>query len=175
VLRLGPLRLHWSLLLGAALFCALQPRPLLLLGYAAVLLAHLLGHALALAGTRLRVDGVMLHALGGELLGEGEVSPVRRSLIALCGVLAQVALLALALLVPMPGDLQEAFTRRNGVMLLMNLVPLKPLDGALAWKLPRRLRDARRLRFRGEMRASREVQEDVANLLKRIRGSSRVR
>ena len=164
MLRLGPLRLHWSLLLGAALFCALQPRPLLLLGYAAVLLAHLLGHALALAGTRLRVDGVMLHALGGELLGEGEVSPVRRSLIALCGVSAQAALLALALLVPMPGDLQEAFTRRNGVMLLMNLIPLKPLDGALAWKLPRRLRAARRLRFRGEMRASREVQEDVANL-----------
>lgn len=175
MLRLGPLRLHWSLLPGAALFCALQPRPLLLLGYAAVLLAHVLGHALAVAGTGLRVDGVMLHALGGELLGEGEVSPVRRSLIALCGVAAQAALLALALLVPMPGDLQEAFTRRNGVMLLMSLIPVKPLDGALAWKLPRRLRSARRLRFRVEMRSSRQVQEDVADLLRRIRDSDRVR
>src|SRR3954468_22054998 len=61
VLRLGPLRLHWSLLLGAALFCALEPRPLLLLGYAAVLATHVLGHALAVAGTRLRVTGLMLH------------------------------------------------------------------------------------------------------------------
>jgi len=59
--------------------------------------------------------------------------------------------------------------------LLMNLIPLKPLDGALAWKLPGRLRAARRLEFRGEMRSSREVQKDVADLLRKIRGSSRVR
>ena len=175
MLRLGPVRLHWSLLLGAALFCALEPRPLLLAGYGAVLLAHVLGHALAVPGTRLRVDGVMLHALGGELLGEGEVSPARRSLIALCGVAAQAALLALALLLPMPADLHEAFTRRNGILLLMNLIPVKPLDGALAWKLPARLRAARRLRSRGEARSSREVEKDVADLLKKIRGSSRVR
>lgn len=175
MLRLGRLRLHWSLLLGAALFCALQPRPLLLLGYAAVLVAHVLGHLLAVAGTRLRVDGVMVHALGAELLGEGQVSPVRRSLIAFSGVAAQAALLALALLLPLPGDLIDAFTRRNGVLLLMNLIPVKPLDGALAWKLPGRLRAARRLRFRGEMRSSRAVQEDVADLLRRIRDSDKVR
>jgi hypothetical protein len=174
MLRLGKLRLHWSLLLGAALFCALQPRPLLLLGYAVVLLAHVLGHGLAIVGTRLRVSGVMLHGLGGELLGEGEVSPVRRSVVALSGVLAQTALLAVALLAPMPGDLHDAFTRRNGVLLLMSLIPLKPLDGALAWKLPRRLLAARRLRFRADMRSSREVQKEVADLLRKIRGSSRV-
>lgn len=175
MLRLGPLRLHWSLLLGAALFCALQPRPLLLAGYAAVLLAHVLGHALSVLGTPARVDGVMLHALGGELLGAGDVSPVRRSVMALCGVLAQAALLALALLVPMSGDLHDAFTRRNGVLLLMNLIPVRPLDGALAWKLPARLRASRRLRYRGELRSSREVHEEVADLLRKIRGSSRVR
>ena len=175
MLRLGPLRLHWSLLLGAALFCALQPRPLLLVGYAAVLLAHVSGHALAVAGTRLRIGGVLLHGLGGELLGEGEVAPVRRSLIALGGIAGQAALLVAALLVSMPPDLHDAFTRRNGVLLLMNLIPLKPLDGALAWKLPARLRAARRLRFRGAMRSSRAVQKDVADLLEKIRGSSRVR
>src|SRR5229473_2260681 len=94
MLKLGPLRLHWSLLLGAALFTALQLHPLLLLGYASVLFVHVAGHALAVAGTRLSVNGVMLHALGGELVGEGEVTPLRRSLIALSGVLAQLALLA---------------------------------------------------------------------------------
>jgi len=175
MLRVGPLRLHWSLLLGLVLFSAPQPRPLLALGYVAVLLAHVLGHALAVAGTPLRVEGVLLHALGGELLGSGDVSPLRRSLIALCGVVAQAALLVLALGVALPSELTEAFIRRNGVMLLLNLIPVKPLDGALAWKLPQRLRAARRLRFRGAMRSSREVQEDVRDLLRRIRGSSRVR
>jgi stage IV sporulation protein FB len=169
MLRLGPIRLHWSLLLGGLLFCAAEPRPLLLLGYALLLVAHVLGHLLATAGTRLRVRGVMLHALGGELLGEGDVSPVRRSFIALCGVLAQLALLLVALRVALPADLHEAFTRRNGVMLLLNLVPLKPLDGAQAWKLPRRLLAARRSRFRPIAPSPRQVQKDVADLLSRIR------
>ncbi|HET9754648.1 MAG TPA: hypothetical protein VFP52_16875 [Myxococcales bacterium] len=169
MLRAGPIRLHWSLLLGALLFCAAQPRPLLLLGYLLLLLAHVLGHLLATIGTRLRVSGVMLHALGGELLGAGEVSPARRSFIALSGVLAQLALLALALRVAMPADLHDAFTRRNGVMLLLNLVPLAPLDGAQAWRLPRRLLAARRGRFRPVAPSPRQVQKDVADLLSRIR------
>jgi Zn-dependent protease len=171
MLRVGPLRLHWSLLLGLALFCAPHPRPLLAVGYVAVLLAHVLGHTLAVVGTPLRVEGVVLHALGGELLGTGEVSPVRRSLIACCGVAAQAALLVLALPGGLPGDLTEAFVRRNGVMLLLNLIPVKPLDGALAWKLPQRWRKARRLRFRDTMRSSREVQNDVQELLRKIRGT----
>jgi len=175
MLRLGPLRLHWSLLLGAALFCALEPRPMILAGYVALLAAHALGHLVAVAGTGLKVEGVMLHALGGELLGTGQVSPVRRSLIALSGVLAQAALLTVALLAPLPADLAEAFTRRNGVMLLLNLIPVKPLDGALAWKLPARLRAARRLQHRERMRSSSAVQQDVAELLRKIRGGSKVR
>ena len=62
MLRLGPLRLHWSLLLGAALFCALEPRPLLLLGYLAVLFAHVAGHGLAVMGTRRGAPGSMAAA-----------------------------------------------------------------------------------------------------------------
>src|SRR2546430_660789 len=65
MLRVGPLRLHWSLLLGAALFCALQPRPLLLAGYAAALAAHVGGHAIALAGAPPRGRGGGARRLGG--------------------------------------------------------------------------------------------------------------
>jgi stage IV sporulation protein FB len=169
LLRLGPLRLHWSLLLGALLFCAAQPSPVLLLGYVTVLLVHVGGHLLAVAGTPLRLSGVLMHALGGELLGEGEVSPARRSFVALSGVLAQLALLGAALWLPMPAELHEAFTRRNGLVLLFNLIPVKPLDGAQAWRLPARLRAASRLKYRGAMRSSRQVQKDVADLLKRLR------
>jgi stage IV sporulation protein FB len=183
MLRLGPLRLHWSLLLGAALFCTLQPRPLLLLGYAAILLVHVFGHALALSGTHLGVSGVMLHGLGGELLGEGETTPLRRSVIALSGVLAQLALLLGALLAArlLPADLADAFVRRNGILLLLNLIPMRPLDGAQAWRLIPRLRAAmRRARLHGpivvrEVPISRDVRKDVKDLLEKIKDSTKVR
>jgi hypothetical protein len=183
MLKLGPLRLHWSLLLGAALFTALSPRPLLLLGYAAVLFAHVAGHAFAILGTRLSATGVMVHALGGELLGEGEVTPLRRSLIALGGVLAQLALLAFAALAVrhLPPDLADALIRRNGIVLLLNLMPVKPLDGAQAWRLFPRLAAANRARtLRGrivvrEVPASRQVQKEVTDLLDKIRNSPKVR
>ena len=182
MLRLGPIQLHWSLLLGAALFCALEPHPLLLLGYAAVLLAHVAGHALAVQGTKLSVSGVMLHGLGGELLGEGAATPLRKSVIALGGVLGQLALFAGALLAAhsLPPELSEAFVRRNGILLLLNLVPVRPLDGAQAWRLIPRLRAwarARTLRGRivvREVPVSREVEKDVKDLLEKIR-STKVR
>src|SRR5260370_26163204 len=127
MLKIGPLRLHWSLLLGAVLFCAAQPRPALLAGYLAVLLVHLLGHAVAAGRTGVR--GFALHGLGGELLLEGDVAPLRRSLIALPGPVAQLALLAVALAVPASPDLDDALTPRNPALLLLNLIPLPPLDG----------------------------------------------
>jgi hypothetical protein len=181
MLRVGPLHLHWSLLLGGLLFCAAQPRPLLLLGYAAVLLVHVAGHAFAIAGTRVGVTGVMLHGLGGELLGEGETTPLRRSVIALCGVLAQFALLLAALIVTLPSDLHDAFIGRNGIMILLNLIPMRPLDGAQAWRIFGRLRAAmRRARLKGpivlrEFPVSRDVKKDVAALLDKIRDSTKVR
>ena len=183
MLRLGPLRLHWSLLLGGALFCALEPRPLLLLGYAAILLVHVAGHAIALSGTQLGVTGVMLHGLGGELIGEGETTPLRRSLIALSGVGAQAVLLGATLLARhhLPPDLVEAFVRRNGIVILLDLIPMRPLDGAQAWRLFPRLRAAvRRARlqhgiFVRELPPSWKVKEEVKDLLDQIRDSTKVR
>ena len=183
MLRLGPIRLHWSLLLGALLFCALEPRPLLLFGYLSILLAHVVGHAFAVLGTRLTVTGVMIHGLGGELLGDGEVKPLRRSVIALSGVLAQLALFTAAYFLRdhVPDDLAEAFIRRNGIMLLLNLVPMAPLDGAQAWRIfPRLAAWSRARRLRGpivvrEVPVSRAVKKDVAALLDKIRDSTKVR
>lgn len=175
MLKLGPLRLHWSLLPAAALFCALQPHRWLLAGYAAVLLAHVLGHGLALIGTDLHARGLVLHGLGGELTGGGEATPVRRSLVASAGVSAQLLLLIAALVLRdgLPAELVDALTRRNGFLLLLNLIPLKPLDGALLWRLPARLRAARRSRPR-DPPATRQVRGEVRDLLKQIRGSSKV-
>src|SRR5262249_43711648 len=108
MLRLGPLHLPWSLLLGGLLFFPPRPKPLVLLRYAAVLPVPAAGHAFALPGTKVRVTAVMLHGLGGELLGDGETTPLRKSAIALSGVVAQLALLLTALIVAMPSDLHDA-------------------------------------------------------------------
>ncbi|HUJ27429.1 MAG TPA: hypothetical protein VLW85_15500 [Myxococcales bacterium] len=177
MLRLGPLRLHWSLLLGAALFCALTPRPLLFVGYAAVLLAHVAGHAFAVLGSRLSVSGVLVHALGGELVGSGEATPLRRSAMAAAGVGAQLLLLvgAYAFRDWLAPDLVDALVRRNGIVLLLNLLPVRPLDGALAWRLPGRIAAARRQRHLHEPQPTRQVQREVSDLLAKIRGSTKVR
>jgi len=126
---------------------------------------------------------VMVHALGGELLGEGEATPLRRSIVALSGVFAQLALLAGAALAvrSLPHDLADALIRRNGVVLLLNLVPVKPLDGAQAWRLfPRLAAAARARRLRGrivvrDLPPTQEVRKDVSDLLEKIRSSSKVR
>jgi Zn-dependent protease len=182
MLKLGPLRLHWSLLLGAALFCTAQPRPGLLLGYAAVLLVHLAGHALAAGGAGVR--GVALHGLGGELILDRELPPLARSISALAGPLAQLAALgaalaAGALLHPTAQaaqDLLDALGRRNLVVLLLNLIPMRPLDGAEGWRIFQRLL-MRRLTTvpQREMPISREVRKEVSELLEKIRGSTKVR
>src|SRR5438067_11719095 len=96
MLKLGPLRLHWSLLLGAALFCTAQPRAGLLVGYAAVLLVHLAGHALATSGAGVRM--VTVNGLGGELLLDRDLPPMPRSISALAGPLAQLAMTGGALI-----------------------------------------------------------------------------
>jgi Zn-dependent protease len=179
MLRLGPLHLHWSLLLGAALFCTAQPRPGLLLGYAAVLLVHLTGHALASGGAR----GVVLHGLGGELLLDRELPPLRRSVCALAGPLAQLLALAGALVAsaalhpstPVAHDLIDALVRRNLVVLLLNLIPLRPLDGAEAWRIFGRLRLRLRRPTQRDLPVSRDVRKEVSELLQKIRGSTKVR
>jgi Zn-dependent protease len=178
MLKLGPLHLHWSLLLGAAIFCTAQPRPGLLLGYAAVLLVHLAGHALASRGASVR--GVAVHGLGGELLLDHEMPPLRRSIVALAGPLAQLAALAGAVMLhPSTAaalDLVDALGRRNLVVLLLNLIPLRPLDGAEGWRILQRLVMKRLTTVpKSELPVSRDVSKEVASLLEKIRGSTKVR
>ena len=80
----------------------------------------------------------------------------------------------------LPADLSEAFVRRNGILLLLNLIPIRPLDGAQAFRLIPRLRARARARKLGgrivvrEVAVSRQVQKDVKDLLEKIR-STKVR
>ena len=178
-LSIGKIHLHWSLALGALLFCAPRFSPLLLAAFAAVVAAHTLGHLAALLACGLRPQALVLHGLGGEIAAgraaagsQRAPSPVESSIVAWGGVLAQGALIACALLRPLPHDLGIALVRLNGVALALNLLPVAPLDGAEAWRLFGRLR--RRPR-RAVLPDPLRVQHDVQELLKKIRKRDRSR
>jgi Zn-dependent protease len=146
-----PLWLHWSWPLGAiamlafhsyALFAALGT----VLGFSLVVLVHELGHAALVRAFRERVLAVTFFLWGGECAHTAiELTKLQRSVIAWGGVLGQAALLAVT--THIVGDrtaLSNAFVNAlvwallvpNTMTIVLNLVPLRPLDGYLAWQLP---------------------------------------
>jgi Zn-dependent protease len=110
----------------------------------------------------------------------GEATPLERAMIAFGGVWAQgllaAATCACAALTParsaMATDLVEMFTRYNLYNAAFNLIPMRPLDGAEAWKLfpllwKRARRSGRRrqkARDRAELNA---IEGELQDLLRR--------
>lgn len=160
--RGAPIRLHWSLPLGA-LFFTRSAEPGAWLAFALVILAHELGHAVLVARHRCRVVAIDVHGLGGECSYRGDATPLQRSLIAWGGVLAQALLLAATAAVLAwrgwpAGRFYQAmlasFLWPNAMNMAFNLVPVAPLDGAEAWRLFPLLRARRRQRRYAKARAA---------------------
>jgi len=148
----APIRLHWSLPLGALVFTGLRIAPGAWLGFALLILVHELGHALAVMGAGQRVVAVDVLGIGGLCRFEGHPTLGQRVLIAWAGVLAQAALglatlAAWRFLGPPSSDFQAdlvyAFTRTNLELILLNLLPVPPLDGVEAWGVLKLFRGAR--------------------------------
>ena len=158
-----PLRLHWTLPIGAVLFCGEQGGPVAWGAFAALILVHELGHAALVRRYRLHVIDVTLHGAGGECHYSGEPTEMQRTLIAWGGVVAQAMVLVIACLAlaphgppsPTRDALVTAFIDRNLAMILLNLLPFRPLDGGEAWKIVGVLarRSGRRSRLRAEAAA----------------------
>src|SRR4051812_1374775 len=171
--RGAPVRLHWSLLLGAALFGGPRWAPGAWLGFALLILAHELGHALLVARQRLTVLRIDLHGFGGECTYTGSVTPLGESAIAWGGVLAQLVTF-FAVSTPatygwwprswFARDLLSTFLWPNIGLIALNLLPVSPLDGSLAWSLfPRawaRLQQRRLVRARAKLRAS-QIEDEL--------------
>lgn len=146
-LRNAPVRLHWSAPLGAFFFGGFRFAPGFWLGFIVVILIHELGHAFVVRRARQTVLSVDVHGLGGVCQWVGNASPIERACIAWGGVWGQLALLAVALplayLIPTYSVYQlqffEALIRGNLYLAALNLLPIPPLDGAEAWKLPKLL------------------------------------
>lgn len=149
-----------------------------LLGLVTLVFIHELGHAVLVRRYRGSVVALDFLPFGGECAWQGSVTLLGTSVIAWGGVLAQAVLLAAtegALLVlghpeaPLLDGFVHMLTVSNVYMIVLNLLPIPPLDGSRAWAIVPRGIDAlvRRSRTRQGKSSSRTVWQRLAT---RIRG-----
>lgn len=142
------LRLHWTVPLGALFFGGLRFEPWLWLGFLLVVGVHQAGHALLGTWSGLRLASIDVSGVGGDCRWGDGANRVALGVAAWGGVLAQVLLLVVAAGVlhiwgtasRITELAHQTFVRGNGWILALNLLPLGPLDGARAWRLPAALR-----------------------------------
>lgn len=143
----APVRLHWTLPVGALVFGQGRLAPGFWLGFVLLVLVHELGHAVVVRRYGCQLISIDVHALGGVCRWQGTPTARQHAKIAWGGVLAQ-ALLFVAIGVGLEAfgdpssmfarDLVDAFVSTNALLILLNLVPMAPFDGAEAWKILRR-------------------------------------
>jgi len=153
----APVRIHWTVVAGAVMFAGLRFAPAAWVAFVLLVLVHELGHAALVLRYRLDVVSIDVHGFGGVCRWEGISTTWQRAVIAWGGVLAQLALLlvtegiVLATGAPtsaLASDLVYVFTVTNVWLLLINLMPVPPLDGASAWTLLRAWKEGRGVRDR---------------------------
>jgi Zn-dependent protease len=143
-LRGAPIRLHWTLPLGALLWSSFRFVPGFWLAFAILILVHELGHALLVLRYRLGLVEIAVHGAGGYCQHGRSGSRFEEAAISWGGVLAQLALFAVVQLVVLVlgppqsafwGQVHSVFTHTNLWLAALNLIPIEPLDGAKAWPL----------------------------------------
>jgi hypothetical protein len=170
----APIRLHWSIPIGALVLGRFRFVPWFWVSFLVLVLVHEAGHALMVRAARARVVSIDAHGAGGVCHWEGSVSDIWRALIAWGGVVAQAVLLVgayvcLAAFGPphteMSAGMADAFTDGNLWLMAVNLIPIPGFDGATAWPLfPALLRRwrARRAKKREQARAMARARAQLA-------------
>lgn len=138
-----PIRVHWSTPLGAIVFTGFSINPLVWLGYFLVVLVHELGHAAVVRLYGYEVAGIEVNGLGGRCEWAGDPTAKEDAIIASGGVAAQallflITVLVLAMTGPLPwflAGIAHVFITINVWMIVVNLLPIPPLDGSRAWPL----------------------------------------
>lgn len=139
-----PLRIHWTMPIGALIFSGFAFAPAFWVGFFVVVLVHELGHALLARRYRQRVLSIDITGFGGLTRFAGRATRREHAVIAWGGVLAQALLLAVTLGVVLAAgsprswilaQLVAVFTTANLWIIGLNLLPFPPLDGATAWPL----------------------------------------
>lgn len=152
-----PIRLHWTMPVGALFFGRFELVPAFWFAFFVILLLHELGHAGLVRRFGYRVVSIDVTGLGGLCRWNGNPNRLERSIIAWGGVAAQFGLLIGTLVVVgligqpttnLGVQLVSALTWTNGVVMAINLLPFPPLDGAEAWNL------LRNVHTRGQLRSA---------------------
>ena len=173
----APIRLHWSLPLGALVMSRFTFAPAFWLGFVLLILVHELGHALLVLRYRLGLSEIAVHGLGGWCRHDRTGTAFQASAVAWGGVLGQLVILIatqVVLLVAGPvrsehgRELVHVFTESNLWLMAINLLPIEPLDGAKAWPLLPMLWEKLRRRSpaRGALGQRRTVQDELRSLEK---------
>ncbi len=141
----APVRVHWSAPVAAFVLAGFAFAPGAWLGFVLLILAHELGHAALARYYGCHVISIDAHALGGTCMFHGHVTGRQSSIIAWGGVLAQLAILVTSplwsRLLPswhVFAQLTYTLTATNLILMVLNLIPVRPFDGAEAWQLLRR-------------------------------------
>jgi len=149
--RGAPVRLHWTLPVGAFVFGGLEFVPAFWLGFTLLVFAHELGHAMVVRKFGHRVSSIDITGIGGMCRWSGSATAMERALIAWGGVMAQSVLLVAAAIVAFTvpavargwlAGLLSVFLWTNVYLMALNLIPIPPLDGSEAWKIIPLLRRA---------------------------------
>ena len=140
---------HWSvLLIGAIILIGAVEAPLLsfvvLFSYYGAILIHECGHMLAAQSKGCAVWSIELYPLWGITRFDEPYSPRDHCIIAWSGVIAQ-ALVGIPLVVWVKMFGYTRYEPANAAlailgffslsMVVFNLLPVRPLDGAVAWRL----------------------------------------
>jgi stage IV sporulation protein FB len=144
-----PLRVHWTTPIGVFLLSGFSFNPLVWIAILGLMIAHELGHAMLARRYRLRVVSIDVTPIGGVCRLEGDPTVHEAAVVAWGGVLAQAVILVIALLVQplvhviafgLLDGFFDTLIRSNLVLMALNLLPVEPLDGAMAWRVFRRFR-----------------------------------
>lgn len=154
-LRGAPVRLHWTLPLGAVVWSGFSFAPAFWAAFTLLIFVHELGHALLVLRYGLGLSEIAVHGAGGYCRHERSGSRFEESAVAWGGVLAQLALFVVVQLLVLAGGPPRSvhtaqalyvLTTTNLWLIALNLIPVEPLDGAKAWPLLGMLRSRNRRR-----------------------------
>ncbi len=139
-----PIRINWTILLTPIFFGRFEFLPFFWIAFFALVFIHEAGHVFIIRIYNLWIDEIVIHGLGGYCRWVGDVSEIKRALIAWGGVIAQLLLLFAALLAififgppksSYSSQIFHVFIQTNMWMVFFNLIPIEPLDGAKAWRI----------------------------------------
>jgi Zn-dependent protease len=146
-----PISLHWTVLIGLPWFYyetrGFADTAIAFVGFFFLILIHELGHAAVARWRGVEVESIRLFFIHGTCSTEEPDYELDDVLIAWGGVAAQLVVLVVAfgagLLLPtvsplahgLASPLLRVLTEVNLFIMIVNLIPIAPFDGAKAWRI----------------------------------------